>query len=178
MTLMSKMVLVALTLMSGATVAYECKTESISATTKSEFFIVEGGTVTDLRFGLMWNMCSHGQNYNATTNACEGEPSEAESWQDALNSQDDVNSAKLYGYNDWRLPNIKELSSIVERQCRQPAINLDIFKGTVNGVYWTNTPDGQVNAEQKGRLIDFSDSVEFYRATSPGKFVRHVRMVE
>ena len=172
------MTVVGLLVMSGSAFAYECKSETIGATTKSEFFIVDGGTVTDLRFGLMWDMCSYGQQFNVTTGSCEGEPTVLDTWTEALNSQNNINSSNLYGYNDWRLPNIKELASIVERQCRQPAINLEVFKGTVNGVYWTNSPDGLVNPGHHGRLIDFSDSVEFYRATGPKKFARHVRTVK
>jgi hypothetical protein len=162
----------------GSAQAYECKTNVIKASTKSENFIINGdGTITDLRFGLMWNVCTYGQSYNAGNGNCEGEPIATENWAQAMMTQSDVNSARLYGINDWRLPSIKELQSIVERQCRQPAINLNIFKGTVNGVYWSNTPDGQINNGLKGRIIDFSDGVEFYRATAPKKFVRHVRSV-
>ncbi len=34
------------------------------------------------------------------------------------------------GFTDWRLPNIKELISLVEHQCASPAINETIFPDT------------------------------------------------
>ena len=40
----------------------------------------------------------------------------------------------------WRLPNIKELQSIVEKQCTEPAINIQIFPGNLSAV-WSSTPD-------------------------------------
>ncbi|WP_445767758.1 Lcl C-terminal domain-containing protein [Rheinheimera sp.] len=159
--------------------AYECNESSIEATTKPQNFILDNvkGTVTDLRFGLMWDMCSFGQEYNSELMQCDGDPASVNSWSEAILTQDEMNSSSAKGFDDWRLPNIKELQSIVERQCSQPAIRLSIFKGTANGVYWSNTPDNTVNPEMNGRIIDFSDGLEFFRATSPVRFVRHVRVI-
>jgi len=56
-------------------------------------------TISDYSTGLMWaqNDCGHGLN-----------------WQDALAWVQQKNRENYLGYNDWRIPNIKELHSILD----------------------------------------------------------------
>ncbi len=54
------------------------------------------GTVSDLSTGLMWQQADDG---------------EARDWEDALAYAENL---QLAGYDDWRLPNAKELQSIVD----------------------------------------------------------------
>jgi len=62
------------------------------------------------------------------------------SWQDA---QDvfisALNTTGFGGYSDWRLPSIKELTSIVNRGLFSPAINSDYFPSTMPSNYWSST---------------------------------------
>jgi len=158
--------------------AYECKNNIESTTPENHFLNNKDGTVTDMRYGLQWQICTFGQVYDTADGSCKGEQKQFPTWSEAILSQDQINGDKAQGYSDWRLPNIKELQSIVERKCRNPAINTKVFIGTNNGVYWSNTPDASVNMELHGRIIDFSDGVEFYRSTAPTKHVRHVRVIK
>lgn len=105
-----------------------CKPESIPATTPTNRFIVHAnGTVTDKTTGLMWKKCSEGQSGD---DCGTGSPSRY-NWGQALQQAQEINdSGGFAGYRDWRLPNIKELYSIVENQCLYPAINLDVFPNT------------------------------------------------
>ncbi|MFC4788204.1 DUF1566 domain-containing protein [Giesbergeria sinuosa] len=57
------------------------------------------GTVTDVATGLMWAQADSGV---------------AKNWQDALAWVQTQNHANALGYNDWRMPNAKELQSIVD----------------------------------------------------------------
>ncbi len=88
------------------------------------------GTITDRATGLMWNKFDSSKPMN---------------WQNALAYAQDLEHA---GYDDWRLPNVKELQSIVDYSrapdARPPAKKgpaLDpIFKTTIKEPwYWSST---------------------------------------
>jgi len=73
----------------------------------------ENGTISDSSTGLMWQRCHHGQSWDGST--CSGRSSGAVSWPDAFKyAEQNVFS----GYVDWRLPNVKELYSLVNTECR------------------------------------------------------------
>lgn len=119
--------------------AQTCLTKNIHSTTPNSRFeiINKGSEVKDKVTGLIWQRCSVGQMWDGTT--CTGTAT-TYIWKQALTV------AKNQG-NGYRLPNIKELQSIVEYQCREPAINSKIFPNTPNphnngtaGVYITSTP--------------------------------------
>lgn len=57
------------------------------------------GTITDAATGLMWSQADSG---------------EAMDWEDALAWVQQRNEENYLGYSDWRLPNAKELESIVD----------------------------------------------------------------
>ncbi len=92
------------------------------------------GTVTDPQTGLMWSRCSLGQDDDAT---CSGDAQSSE-WRDALLAVRDRNNANWLGHDDWRLPNIKELASLLRRDRAWPAID-PVFANTDPGVYWSST---------------------------------------
>lgn len=57
------------------------------------------GTITDSATGLMWSQSDSGTGVN---------------WEEALALVQEKNAENYLGYSDWRLPNIKELQSIVD----------------------------------------------------------------
>ncbi|MBZ0172104.1 MAG: DUF1566 domain-containing protein, partial [Phycisphaerales bacterium] len=67
------------------------------------------GTVADAATGLMWSKTDSGTGVPAGLN-----------WEDALAWVDARNAADHLGYDNWRLPNVKELQSIVD-YTRSPA---------------------------------------------------------
>lgn len=115
--------------------AQTCKTGSIPATTpSSQFTINNNGTVVDSKTGLMWKKCAEGQ----TGNDCRG-GAETYFWHYALNQAKSVNeSGGFAGFKDWRVPNMKELKTIVEKQCTQPAINTVVFPNTSDW-FWSSS---------------------------------------
>lgn len=61
-------------------------------------------------------------------------------WQEALDYIRDMNRRKAFGYSDWRLPNRKELFSLVSHVNINPALPTDNpFVNIFSGYYWTST---------------------------------------
>ncbi|WP_019520603.1 Lcl C-terminal domain-containing protein [Faucicola boevrei] len=89
-----------------------------------------GAEVKDNVTGLIWQRCSIGQTWNGNT--CTGTATE-HTWKQALTV------AKNLG-KGYRLPNIKELQSLIETKCYSPAINTSIFPNTETAFYWSSSP--------------------------------------
>ncbi len=92
------------------------------------------GTLTDRRTGLTWARCSAGQVWRH--GACAGVASGLD-WAAAESFVRDVNDRGDLFYADWRMPNLRELASISEVNCRDPRINLEAFPETAEGFYWS-----------------------------------------
>ena len=118
--------------------AQVCQTTSIPATTPNSQLIDNGnGTVTDSKTRLMWKQCSEG----LSGIGCVAGAAQTFTWQGALQQAQTVNnSGGFAGFSDWRLPNIKELSSITENQCDEPVINLTRFPNTPSSYFWSASP--------------------------------------
>ncbi len=93
------------------------------------------GTVSDPGTGLMWDRCSLGQ---TGTGQCTGTVTSM-GWQQALHAVHARNQQNWRGHNDWRLPNIKELSSLRVPGEAWPSLDASLFPGTDPGVYWSAT---------------------------------------
>lgn len=118
--------------------AQNCHYENIVVSTPTfRFSINEDGTISDGRTGLMWKQCNEGL---TGTNCSEGTLVSV-GWNLALQQAQTANSGGGFAnYDDWRLPNIKELASIMESMCRNPALNLAIFPGNAGRSVWSSSP--------------------------------------
>lgn len=91
------------------------------------------GTVTHKRTGLLWKRCAEGQTWSGSS--CTGTASFG-SWSDALVTAKDSDFA---GHTGWRLPNRRELESILETCGHTPAINTNAFPNSLSEYFWTST---------------------------------------
>ena len=118
--------------------AQRCQTADIPATTPVSRFITNSNeTVKDTKTGLIWKICTEGQNGLD----CKNGTAIMFTWQQALTQAKSINeNGGFAGYSDWRVPNVKELVSISEKQCLDPGINLTLFPNTPDGGwFWTSS---------------------------------------
>ena len=149
--------------------AQTCLSESeIPSTTPSSRFLVHGdATVTDIATGLMWALCPEG----LSGAGCASGNAATFTWEGALIQAQD---SGLAGYTDWRLPNVRELSSLFEEQCYNPAINLAVFPNTPASGFWSASP-GALSSSFAWFAEFWVGSADHYNGRSAGHHVRLVR---
>lgn len=122
-----------------------CKDNVIKTTPTSRFTVnADDGVVIDNKTRLIWKRCAQGQ----SGSSCSGDASLV-NWPDALAQ---ANNESFAGHDDWRLPNYKELESIIERACFRPSINSVVFPNTPNFRFWSSTPVSDISS----RSFDFN----------------------
>jgi hypothetical protein len=93
-----------------------------------------GDEVTDTQTGLVWRRCAEGQAWTGST--CAGS-APSMTWDGALShAQSQAASTGLA----WRVPNVKELRSLVNLARTSPAIDTAAFPNTPSDWFWTSTP--------------------------------------
>jgi hypothetical protein len=95
------------------------------------------GTVTDSATALVWDPCVLGSRTNAAM-SCAANTNATYTWANALAEVNARNAANHLGHNDWRLPNVAELASLVDTQATTaPLINTTVFPSPpVTGDDW------------------------------------------
>ena len=122
-------------------------------------FTRSNGIVTDNKTGLQWQ-----DDYSDN-----GGYIKSAKWTDAIVY---CESLSLGGYDDWRLPNIIELRSIVDRSLVNPAID-PTFLSVTSYFYWSST----AHTYYAGGVwvVDFSDGNSNDYSKSHTYYVRCVR---
>jgi len=122
----------------------------------------KGGIVTDSITKLQWQDDAVGEKliWKAAIAQCE--------------------ALDLGGYADWRLPNIKELSSIIDDTRHTPAVTLVFQNTATDDYYWSSTTDAGNTSYVFGVEFNYGELerawTQQYRGT--GNYVRCVRARE
>lgn len=84
----------------------------------------ERGWVFDYRARLQWQRCAIGQTW--VNQQCVGK-AEAMTYFQAVNTVTELNRQSSDGFNDWKIPHLKDLAFIAEQHCRNPRVRLELF---------------------------------------------------
>jgi len=128
-------------------------------------FVINGdGTATDNCTGLMW------QEQTADLNG-DGAGNDADKvlWCEAIDYCENLTFA---GHDDWRLPNVRELESIVDYGRQGPSI--DPVFGAVSDLYASSSPF--VTGPGSLWVIDFNDGKSSHPGNNTPVHVRAVRV--
>jgi len=133
------------------------------------------GTVTDLNTGLMWEKkaagsgclhCVNDEFYRWYVTAVDGSQESIWDW------LDDLNASNFAGHSDWRIPNVRELHSIVHYGFSSPS--LDPVFGPSAVAYWSSTTAAFANNNDAWYVDFFAGEVRSDFKPS-GNAVRAVR---
>jgi hypothetical protein len=101
-------------------------------TVTNQFVDNGNGTITDLSTGLIWE--------NKTDDRGPGDRDNLYTWEQALAWIASINDSNYLGHDDWRLPNINELLSIVDFTVpTYPSISTVFFPKAMPDHYWSST---------------------------------------
>ena len=126
------------------------------------------GTILDKKTGLMWMSNDYWQMEHKWVN-----------WYTANEYAQRMNNKKFAGYTDWRLPSVKEASSLYESRKRNTDKDGDkIFIDSIfpKGAGWSTWTNG--DKQNKAFVVSFKDEVgKSYqdKVTATDAFLRLVR---
>ena len=96
---------------------------------------LDDGSILDIGTGLTWQPCAHGQSYSEAS-GCVGEPTSL-GWQQTAQAVASLNQSQRH---NWRLPNAKELLSLLAPASN--SIDANILPQAPRANYWSSTPSG------------------------------------
>lgn len=144
---------------------------SIEATPSSDFLSIGSEIVIHGKTGLWWKACSEGLSWQSN-GTCAGTASSL-SWQAALIASKTANTNHFGGFTDWRLPNKKELESIVETCGYLPAIDVTAFPDGPSRNFWSSTT--YISSTTQAWGVGFGDGGTFAGPKTDANLVRLVR---
>jgi hypothetical protein len=109
----------------------------------------DGQEVTDTKTGLIWRRCAEGM--TASGGTCTGTASTFSHEAALIRARSQTIATSVA----WRLPNVKELSSIADKIRSNPEIYTTAFPATPANAFWSSSP--YVSNAILAWVIDFSD---------------------
>ncbi len=130
-------------------------------------YSTDGAEVTDTKTGLVWRRCAEGMSWSGST--CTGSAA-SYTHSDALLRA--ASEATASG-KAWRLPNVKELESIVDASRSGPAIDIAAFPATPSSWFWSSSPVAGYSGDAWG--VGFGNGYVGYDYRDGNLAVRLVR---
>lgn len=130
-----------LTLVQASLLWAGCAVTGETTTPAAAFTNNRNGTVTDNRTNLTWKLCLQGYTYQAGK-CVDASATTNYAFRAALAHTQDLNINGFAGHSDWRIPNVKEVTSIIDFFCEKPALNDKVFSTeqfSGAGPIWTST---------------------------------------
>lgn len=125
-------------------------------------------TISDLATGLMWSQNDCGDALN---------------WKDALLWIQQMNSDNYLGYNDWRIPDVKELQSIVDytrspstsnSAAIDPLFNVSEISNEGGGIdypfYWSGTTHANMQNGGNAAYVSFGQALGWMQSPFGGEY--------
>jgi hypothetical protein len=102
-------------------------------------FIIKDGIATDTETGLTWLRFAHGQRWENGTVVGDAERFK---WDDAMKIPDTFNQQGYAGYNDWRVPDVNELKTLIDKIKGKFGnyIDADVFPENNGDWFWSSSP--------------------------------------
>jgi len=149
-----------------------CNDNAQTSTPTERFVKNNDNSVFDKATRLEWQTCVIGQ----VGASCELGAVRYFGWWDAQAEVVEFNTTNG-GYTDWRLPDIKELYSIIETACEEPSLNKSIFPNyplsPAVSKSWSSTPSNHdIN---KAWQIEFQNGLLYTLGNDERLTVRLVR---
>ncbi|WP_227431186.1 DUF1566 domain-containing protein [Psychrobacter sp. I-STPA6b] len=164
------------------------------------YTVFDDGTAIDNDTRMMWSRCSIGQTWNGKT--CIGEANKY-TWNEAVDAVKQLNTENYLGYDDWQMPHIEDLHSLIycnkgfvemrniptkmntEKQVgwfcqggdygyQKPTINQQAFPNTIKRFYWSSS----VQQDDYMWGIYFDDGYSLYHKKHDRHYVRPIRLVQ
>ncbi len=125
--------------------------------------------VNDRATGLEWQGCSAGQ----SGDGCDEGAADELDWENALAF---CHALTWGGHDDWRLPDVNELMTLIDFEAFGPSIDEETFPETESARYWTSTTVS--SSASSAFQINFSSGSREtggIKATSSNRHARCVR---
>ncbi|HBG06395.1 MAG: hypothetical protein A2075_21850 [Geobacteraceae bacterium GWC2_58_44] len=103
-------------------------------------FSIKADEVTDLLTGLVWAKDANLVTHRDPSFDADGDGKVT--WQRALDYLKKLNSEKYLGYGDWRLPNVRELTSLIDLGVYDNTAKLPMTGFPTSSYYWTSASFG------------------------------------
>ena len=136
-------------------------------------FFVQDGIATHIETGLMWLRFAHGQQWG---NGNIIGDSEKVNWDDAMKIPEEFNQKGGYGgFTDWRVPNITELKTLIDKVKGEEGnyIDVDAFPKNDGLLFWSSSPNASYS--ENAWYVGFYNSYSKFNDKSSNDNVRLVR---